>query len=131
MKINILSVLLLFFLLGSATAETYQVKGQGFIIVPIHGPPINVDVISIGSGDVIQYISPKRGEGFISKSNVKNINELKFLIEGIKKGLGKENMDKARSLGVTVDELDREIIKEEQNLQETLTSMRLKARSGK
>lgn len=109
-------------------AEVINVKGHNIEIIPVHGQPFLVDTISLNDSDVLQFITRDGKEGFISKGNIKNLNEVIFMTRGVKAELNFKDVSKSRLLGQEVDRLGREIIEQQKDTDDKIYRMRMNAK---
>jgi hypothetical protein len=118
-----------FFLLCCATlqiatmseAATVNIKNGTFTIIPIHGAPIEVTSMTVEKEDIdlLMYIEKNGKEGFIHRTNIKNVNELLGLI---KSDGTAESSQKLMAEGREDDRIQQEIRKEKQQRQVKLES---------
>jgi len=105
--------------------KTVLVK-NGFTIIPIHGDPIDVISMTVEPEQInVLFYTRKDGtNGFIDKTNIKNVNELLGVVQA---DSNPSQADKIIELGKEQDRLSQEIKTRERNLQEKLAEMQAEA----
>jgi hypothetical protein len=115
---------LLFFSVNICISAEKIVLKNPLRIIPIHGEPFEVQTVITGSTKAIQYTTTSGEEGFIDETNIKNLNEFKFLLRAAKSNLDDTKTAKSGELGREVDRLGVDIREREKELSETLSKMR-------